>query len=63
MTKKQEVGKVDIQKVEEYFEKLRPVLYLLDMGNVPKNERDALAWIARDYLEKLGDVIGITAKI
>lgn len=53
---------MDNQKVEEYYEKLRAVLYLLDMGNVPKNEGEALVWIARDYLDMLGEVIGITGK-
>ena len=49
-------------EVEEYFEKCRAVLRVLDEGSVGDEERATLIWIARDYLDELGCAIGITKK-
>lgn len=48
---------------EEYYEKLRAILKVVDIAVIEDQDRDALIWAARDYLEKLGEVIGIVAKI
>ena len=47
---------------EEYYEKLRVILKVADIGGVDEHDRDALIWVARDYLEKLGEVMGIVGK-
>lgn len=45
---------------EEYYEKLGAVLHVLDTFNIEPNDRAALLWIARDYHDLLGEVIGIS---
>ena len=47
---------------EEYYEKLRAILRVADIGGIDGQDRDALIWVARDYLEKLGEVMGIVGK-
>ena len=44
---------------EEYYEKLRAILRVLDVCDIDRCERDTLIWIANEYLEKLGEAIGI----
>lgn len=44
---------------EEYFEKLRAILSVLDGYRLSVDDREALIWVAKDYLEKLGKAIGI----
>ncbi len=50
------------RKREEYYEKLGAILRTLDQFDVPDGDRAALTWIAVDYFEKLGSVIGTEPK-
>ena len=57
-------NEMEIQlKKEEYFEKCRALLKVLDERTLDDAERDALIWCARDYLDKLGEVTGITKRL
>ncbi len=44
---------------EEYFNKCRAILEVMSKG---EGDLETLAWIAEDYLELLGEAIGIVQK-
>ncbi len=50
---------MDMNKAEEYYEKCRAIISVLDGLVLSVEDRETLIWIARDYLDKLGSVIGI----
>ena len=52
----------DFGRKDEYFEKCRALLKVLDLCKIPEPEKDALIWAARDYLELLGYATGIVTK-
>lgn len=44
---------------EEYFNKCMAILEIMEAG---EGDTETLAWIAKDYLELLGEAIGIVQK-
>lgn len=51
-----------MEKIEEYYEKLRAILNVVDVGVIEENDRVTLIWVAKEYLELIGEVIGINGK-
>lgn len=50
------------ERKEEYFEKCRAILKVLDSLRVEEPEKATLIWAARDYLEMLGYATGIVSR-
>ena len=48
---------------EEYFDRCRVVLRVLDSCRLDDEDRATLVWMALEYLEKLGEVSGIGPSI
>ena len=49
------------RRMEENYAKLGAILEVLDSFSVSEDTRAALLWVARDYLETLGQIIGINS--
>lgn len=46
---------------EECFDRCRAILRVLDQCRLDEPDRDTLIWMALEYLEHLGEIIGIAA--
>ena len=46
-------------KVEEYYEKCRALLSVLNRDDLSESDRDAMLWILSDNFEALGNLMGI----
>ena len=45
---------MDENRKEEYFEKCRALLKIIDEFDLDNGDRVALIWCVRDYLDRLG---------
>jgi len=50
---------MDLNKMEECYEKCRAIISVLDRADLDVNDRATLIWIAKDIMNELGEAMGI----